>query len=322
MLWLDRGILGDDTHGHVDDLARFVGLRTVVAVIEKNRDDANFELLRDNLERLRALTDLDGRALEVVTLPMPAPLSLADKRLPASYANFYIANSRVLMPTFNDPNDREALGILADLFPDRTVVGIHAGDLIWGLGTLHCLTQQQPARDDCVHVSRNAFIRVLYPDRREWYDPPPPQEEDIAPRAGTHAFPHAQIHLARYRLARHDIVRQCVVPTHTAGARSGVWTVCPEGLGPDSVVYSFGVGDNIEWERGVIERFGVTVHAFDPTPACVSWLQSQALPDKFRFRPSASPATMAPAAFTRRAAVAVSTTKRPSPKAPPRSAKN
>ena len=145
VLWLNAGIAGDDTHGHVDDLARFVGPRTVVIVDEEDRHDANYQLLRENRERLRAMTDLDGRPLEVVTLPMPAPLSFRGQRLPASYANFYIANARVLVPTFNDPNDRKALGILADLFPGRTVVGIHAGDLIWGLGTMHCLTQQQPA---------------------------------------------------------------------------------------------------------------------------------------------------------------------------------
>ena len=146
VLWLNRGIAGDDTHGHVDDLARFVGRRTIVTVVESDERDANHEPLRENLERLRAMTDLEGRSLEVVELPMPAPLFFAGQRLPASYANFYIANARVLVPTFNDPNDRKALGILAELFPERTVVGIHAGDLIWGLGTLHCLTQQQPAR--------------------------------------------------------------------------------------------------------------------------------------------------------------------------------
>ncbi len=144
VLWLGRGIAGDDTHGHVDDLTRFVGPRTVVTVVEDDRADANHEPLRENLERLKGMTDHDGRPLEIVTLPMPAPLSFAGQRLPASYANFYIANSCVLVPTFNDPNDRRALGVLADLFPGRTVVGIHAGDLIWGLGTLHCLTQQQP----------------------------------------------------------------------------------------------------------------------------------------------------------------------------------
>jgi agmatine deiminase len=144
VLWLGRGIVGDDTHGHVDDLARFVGPRTVAAVVEDDPADANHAPLRENLERLRGMTDQDGRPLEVVPLPMPGPLFFRGQRLPASYANFYIANDRVLVPTFNDPNDRRALGILADLFPGRTVVGIHAVDLVLGLGTLHCLTQQQP----------------------------------------------------------------------------------------------------------------------------------------------------------------------------------
>ncbi len=145
VLWLGRGIAGDDTHGHIDDLARFVGPRTVVTVIEDDPGDVNYEPLRENRERLCGMTDLDGEPLEVHTLPMPAPLWFAGQRLPGSYANFYIANGRVLVPTFNDPNDRRALDILTGLFPDRTVLGIHAVDLVWGLGTLHCLTQQQPA---------------------------------------------------------------------------------------------------------------------------------------------------------------------------------
>jgi agmatine deiminase len=147
VLWLGRGIAGDDTHGHIDDLARFVGPRAVVAVIEEDRGDVNYEPLQENLQRLRDMTDLDGRLLEVHTLPMPAPLWFAGQRLPASYANFYIANDYVLVPTFNDTNDRRALALLADLFPGRTVIGIHAVDLVWGLGTLHCLTQQQPASE-------------------------------------------------------------------------------------------------------------------------------------------------------------------------------
>jgi agmatine deiminase len=147
VLWLGQGLAGDDTHGHVDDLARFVGPRTVVAVVEMNRDDPNYGPLQDNLQRLRGMADQAGRPLEVVPLPMPAPLFFAGRRLPASYANFYVANSKVLVPTFNDSADRRALGILADLFPGREVVGIHAVDLVWGLGTLHCLTLQQPDRD-------------------------------------------------------------------------------------------------------------------------------------------------------------------------------
>ncbi|MCI0743549.1 MAG: agmatine deiminase family protein [Gemmataceae bacterium] len=143
-LWLGRGIVGDDTHGHVDDLARFVNPRTVVSVVEYDPADPNHEPLQENLRRLKSMTDQEGRPLQIVALPMPAPLVFAGQRLPASYANFYIANEKVLVPTFNDPKDRVALGILADLFPERTVVGIHAVDLVWGLGTLHCMTQQQP----------------------------------------------------------------------------------------------------------------------------------------------------------------------------------
>ena len=144
VLWLNRGIVGDDTHGHIDDLARFVGVRTVVVAAEANPTDDNYEPLRENLARLHEMMDQQGRKLEIVPLPMPAPLYLNGIRLPASYANFYIANGIVLVPTFNDPNDRLALGILADLFPGRKVVGIHSVDLVWGLGTLHCMTQQEP----------------------------------------------------------------------------------------------------------------------------------------------------------------------------------
>ena len=145
VLWLYKGIAGDDTHGHVDDLARFVGPRTIVTAVEHDRADANYGPLRENLERLRGFTDLDGGKLEIVPLPMPRPMHYSGQRLPASYANFYIANGVVLVPTFNDPADRIALGILAELFPEREVVGIHSVDLVWGLGTLHCMTQQEPA---------------------------------------------------------------------------------------------------------------------------------------------------------------------------------
>jgi agmatine deiminase len=145
VLWLNRGIAGDDTHGHIDDLARFVGPRTVVTVIEDDAGDENHEPLRENLERLRAMTDVEGAPLEVVPLPLPSPVVFDGQRLPASYANFYIANRCVLVPTFNDARDREALSTLARVFPGREVVGIHAVDLVWGLGTLHCLTQQEPA---------------------------------------------------------------------------------------------------------------------------------------------------------------------------------
>jgi agmatine deiminase len=144
VLWLGLGIAGDDTHGHVDDLARFVRPGVVVIASETNENDANFSPLRENLERLRAMTDARGRTLEVVTLPMPAPLAFEGIRLPASYANFYIANEQVLVPTFNDPRDRQALGTLAELFRGREVVGIHAVDLVWGLGTLHCMSHEEP----------------------------------------------------------------------------------------------------------------------------------------------------------------------------------
>jgi agmatine deiminase len=143
-LWLGSGIAGDDTHGHVDDLARFVRPTTVVAALESNPHDPNFGPLQDNWQRLQKMTDLSGGHLEVVALPMPAPVIFAGQRLPASYVNFYIANDRVLVPTFNDPNDRQALGILGELFPNRKIVGIHSLDLVLGLGTIHCLTQQEP----------------------------------------------------------------------------------------------------------------------------------------------------------------------------------
>ncbi|HBY61426.1 MAG TPA: agmatine deiminase [Solibacterales bacterium] len=139
-IWLKNGIAGDDTHGHIDDLARFTGPSTAVIVVEDNPLEANYLPLRENLELLRRRQDL-----KVVELPMPRPLFFDGQRLPASYANFYVANSLVLVPTFNDPADREALRTLAKLFPDREVCGIHAVDLVLGLGTLHCLTQQQPA---------------------------------------------------------------------------------------------------------------------------------------------------------------------------------
>ena len=145
VLWLGRGIAGDDTHGHVDDLARFVDPRTVVVVAEDDPSDANYEPLRENRERLAEVTDQDGTPLRIVTLPMPAPLFFDGQRLPASYANFYVGNDVVLVPTFNDARDRDALATLAGLFPSRRVVGIHAVDLVWGLGTLHCMTQQEPA---------------------------------------------------------------------------------------------------------------------------------------------------------------------------------
>jgi agmatine deiminase len=145
-IWLGQGIAGDDTHGHVDDLARFVNPRTIVTCVERNPSDVNHRPLRENLERLRGASDAEGAKFDVVELPLPAPLVFRGQRLPASYANFYIANEKVLVPTFNDAQDRRALGILAELFPGRQVVGIHTVDLVWGFGTLHCLTQQQPGK--------------------------------------------------------------------------------------------------------------------------------------------------------------------------------
>jgi agmatine deiminase len=145
VLWMNRGVSGDDTHGHVDDITRFVSPDTLVTVTEPNKEDENHLPLQENLERLHAVRDLEGKPLNIVELPMPSPVVFQGQRLPASYANFYIANELVLVPTFNDSNDRKALNTLAELFPDRKVVGIHALDLVWGLGTLHCMTQQQPA---------------------------------------------------------------------------------------------------------------------------------------------------------------------------------
>jgi agmatine deiminase len=145
VIWLGRGIAGDDTHGHVDDISRFVGPTTIVTAVEANSKDANHAPLMENLARLKACRTAVGKRFDIVELPLPRAVVFRRQRLPASYANFYIANGVVLVPTFHDPNDRIALGILAELFPDREVIGIHAVDLVWGLGTLHCMTQQQPA---------------------------------------------------------------------------------------------------------------------------------------------------------------------------------
>ncbi len=146
VIWLGAGICGDDTHGHVDDLTRFVSADTVVTMVEPDPKDVNHKPLRDNLRRLKAARDQDGKPLNIVELPMPRPVVFEGRRLPASYANFYIANGVVLVPVFNDPNDRIALNTLAELFPTRLVVPIYCGDLVWGLGTMHCMTQQQPAQ--------------------------------------------------------------------------------------------------------------------------------------------------------------------------------
>jgi agmatine deiminase len=140
VLWLKNGVTGDDTHGHVDDLARFVSRSTIVTAVEMDRGDANYKPLRENYEILRSFG-----SFRIAALPMPEPVYFDGQRLPASYANFYIANKMVLVPTFNDPNDRVALNILADLFQDREVIGVACLDLVLGLGTLHCMTQQQPA---------------------------------------------------------------------------------------------------------------------------------------------------------------------------------
>jgi agmatine deiminase len=145
VVWLGAGIAGDDTHGHVDDITRFVAPDTVVTVVESDPEDSNYEPLRDNIRRLREATDQDGNQLSIIELPLPSPVLFNGTRVPASYGNFYIANGLVLVPVFNDPNDRVALDILADLFSDREIVGIYSGDLIWGFGAIHCLTQQQPA---------------------------------------------------------------------------------------------------------------------------------------------------------------------------------
>lgn len=145
ILWLGDGIVGDDTDGHIDDLTRFVNRDTVVTVVEPNRDDENYEPLQANLKTLSRMRLLDGRQLNIVELPMPAPVIYEDMRLPASYANFYIGNKYVIVPTFRDKNDDMALRILQEVFPERKVVGLDSTDIIWGLGSFHCLSQQEPA---------------------------------------------------------------------------------------------------------------------------------------------------------------------------------
>jgi agmatine deiminase len=144
ILWLGNGIAGDDTDGHIDDLTRFVSERTVVTVVEENPADENYQPLQENLKRLREMKIAD-RKLDILTLPMPKKIVREGLRLPASYANFYVANTCVLVPTFADPNDKAALSVLRPCFPDRRVISIDCHELIWGLGTFHCLTQQQPA---------------------------------------------------------------------------------------------------------------------------------------------------------------------------------
>lgn len=143
-IWLGNGIVGDDTHGHVDDITRFVAPGVIVTAVERDRKDANYDLLQDNIKRLKAAKDASGKKFTIVQIPMPRPVIYEGERLPASYANFLICNKVVLVPTFNDPADKEALASLQQCFSDREVVGIHSRDLVWGLGTIHCLSQQEP----------------------------------------------------------------------------------------------------------------------------------------------------------------------------------
>jgi agmatine deiminase len=145
ILWLEDGIIGDDTDGHIDDLSRFVNETTIVTIVEENPEDENYHILKDNLEELYKLRDQDGNPFKIVELPMPSPVLIDGLRLPASYANFLIANGVVLVPTFKDPMDQEAIDILQEQFKDRKVVGINCRELVWGLGTIHCLSQQEPA---------------------------------------------------------------------------------------------------------------------------------------------------------------------------------
>ena len=145
VLWLGDGIAGDDTDGHVDDMARFVNESTVVIAVEDDPTDVNYEALQENYNRLKTFTDLNGNPLHVIKLPMPSPFSYDGFRLPASYANFYIANTVVLVPTYNCPQDQKAIAILQEYFPDRRVVGIDCSNLVWGLGAIHCITHEEPA---------------------------------------------------------------------------------------------------------------------------------------------------------------------------------
>jgi agmatine deiminase len=151
VLWLERGIVGDDTHGHVDDIARFVGPRTVLAASEADPADPNHLILKENLKSLKKMTDTAGKALEIIALPMPSPKVFKGQRVPASYANFYISNRTVLVPTFDDPNDLRALSIIQQALPGYMIVPIYSGDLIWGLGAIHCMTQQEPAGKRAAH---------------------------------------------------------------------------------------------------------------------------------------------------------------------------
>ncbi|HEY8401384.1 MAG TPA: agmatine deiminase family protein [Cytophagaceae bacterium] len=144
ILWLGDGIVGDDTDGHVDDITRFVNEDTVLTVVEENKQDENYEPLQENLKLLKQMRLENGKQLNIVELPMPSPVIYEDQRLPASYANFYISNAAVVVPVFNDKNDERALEIIAQFFPDRKVIGLDSTDIIWGLGSFHCLSQQEP----------------------------------------------------------------------------------------------------------------------------------------------------------------------------------
>jgi agmatine deiminase len=145
ILWLGEGIAGDDTDGHIDDLARFVDTQTIVTVVERDPSDPNFAPLRDNLRRLQAMRDCRERSFNIIELPMPPPAWIEGQRTPCSYANFYISNQAVLVPMYRAPSDRVACEILQELFPGRKVIGIDCSDLVWGLGAIHCVTQQLPA---------------------------------------------------------------------------------------------------------------------------------------------------------------------------------
>jgi len=145
VLWVDEGIVGDDTDGHIDDTVRFVNADTVLTVIEEDRNDENYELLQGNLRQLKKMRLQDGKALNIIELPMPDAVVFEDQRLPASYANFYIANTVVAVPTFRCDKDDKALDIIQSCFPDRRIIGIDSTDIIWGLGSFHCLSQQEPA---------------------------------------------------------------------------------------------------------------------------------------------------------------------------------
>jgi agmatine deiminase len=145
ILWLGDGIVGDDTDGHIDDLSRFTDPTTIVTVLEDDPLDANYELLQENLKRLRTFRDQNNQPFRLVTLPMPGIIQYEEQRLPASYANFYIANGIVLVPTYRSPNDQRALDTLQSLFPDRRVIPVDSTELIWGLGSFHCISQQEPA---------------------------------------------------------------------------------------------------------------------------------------------------------------------------------